>query len=84
MDGVAAKAIRDATSMSTDHKITQHYNFSFLQKENLACAKRKTKITFLVKVFTEGKKVVGNVFACKKVCVNLVKSRGFLPLLYKY
>jgi hypothetical protein len=31
----------------------------FLRK---VCAKRKTKITFLVKVFTESKKVVGKAF----------------------
>ncbi|NQE46047.1 hypothetical protein C5S31_08505 [ANME-1 cluster archaeon GoMg2] len=30
------------------------------------CAKRKTKITFLVTVFTESKKVVGNAFLSNK------------------
>ena len=30
-------------------RLTQHYKFSFLQKENLACAKRKT--SFFGKVF---------------------------------
>ena len=56
--------------VSTQSQLTQHYNFSFSQKENLACAKRIKKL--LVKLF-----------ACKKVCVNLVKSRGFLyyPLI---
>jgi hypothetical protein len=38
------------------------------------CAKRKTKGMFLVKVFTEGKKVVGKAFLSKerflvKICV---------------
>ena len=37
---------------------------------------------FLVNVFTEGKKVVGKAFLSKKRF--LVKSRGFLPWLYKY
>jgi len=36
---------------------------------------------FLVKVFTEGKKVVGKAFLSKKRF--LVKSRGFLHQLYK-
>ncbi|NQE45603.1 hypothetical protein C5S31_06245, partial [ANME-1 cluster archaeon GoMg2] len=35
----------------------------FLRK---VCAKRKTKITFLVKVFTEYKKVVGKAFLSAK------------------
>jgi len=62
----------------------QDYTTLFLFYKKKTCAKRKTKITFLVNVFTEGKKVVGNVFACKKVCANLVKYRVFLPLLQKY
>jgi hypothetical protein len=55
-----------------------HNTFSFLQKpfckqkplrkiaSQKTCAKRKTKRMFLVKVFTEGKKVVGKAFLSKK------------------
>jgi len=34
----------------------------FLFPKKKTCAKRKTEITFLVKVFTESKKVVGKAF----------------------
>jgi len=35
-------------------------------KKKITCAKRKTMELFLVKVFTEGKKVVGKAFLSKK------------------
>jgi hypothetical protein len=40
----------------------QDYTTLFLFHKKKTCAKRKTMEIFLVKVFTEGKKVVGNAF----------------------
>jgi hypothetical protein len=53
------------------------FSFSlFLFHKKKTCAKRKTKRMFLVKVFTEGKKVVGKAFLSNKkflvkICVIL-------------
>jgi len=61
--------------MSNDFKLfskPQDYTTLFLFYKKKTCAKRKTN-SFWVKLF-----------ACKKVCVNLVESRGFLDWLYKY
>jgi len=55
------------------HKINTTL-FLFLQKENLACAKRKTKKCFYSsQCFTEGKKVVGKPFVGMKVlCIFML------------
>ena len=54
----------------------------FLFQKKKTCAKRKTKITFLVKVFTESKKVVGKAFLSKKrVLVNIYAVGWFAKQL---
>jgi hypothetical protein len=51
-------------------------NTLFLFYKKKTCAKRKTKRMFLVKVFTEGKKVVGKAFLSKKRFVLKEKPKG--------
>ncbi len=70
-----------------NHKITQHYNFSFLQntfflKKEPVLRKKYFfgKAFFSKEMFVLKEKQIGflvKLFACKKVCVNLVESRGF-------
>ncbi len=59
----------DCICIAEAKKTTRFHEISttlFLFQKKKTCAKRKTKITFLVKVFTESKKVVGKAFLSKK------------------
>jgi len=54
----------------------------FLFHKKKTCAKRKTKRMFLVKVFTEGKKVVGKAFLSKKRFVLKEKQMSSFACCY--